>query len=185
MVPLFGDDGQPLHAFSKVIEHYMLQSEQLDTTLVLAANDQRAAGLLIQRLPVIGEGNLSARSTRADEDQIGRNEDYNRIAILTASLQREELLTLDADTLVHRLFWEEQLVRFEPTTPRFACACSEDRVRQMIRSLGQEEAQSVIDERDELEVGCDFCGRQYHFDAVDVAQIFKPESQAPGSTSLQ
>ncbi|MDP2220239.1 MAG: Hsp33 family molecular chaperone HslO, partial [Hydrogenophaga sp.] len=52
VVPLFGERHEKLEKLSEVIEHYMLQSEQLDTCLVLAANDQVAAGLLIQRLPM-------------------------------------------------------------------------------------------------------------------------------------
>lgn len=185
VVPLFGDQREKLMQFNQVLEHYMLQSEQLDTTLVLAADDKTAAGLLIQRLPVMGEGNLSARSTAADEDEIGRNEDYNRIAILAASLKREELLTLDADTILRRLFWEEPVVRFEPQTPRFACSCNRERVSQMIRSLGVAEAESILAERGEIEVGCDFCGQQYRYDPVDAAQIFTgAEQQMPGPSSL-
>lgn len=185
VVPLFGDQREKLMQFNQVLEHYMLQSEQLDTTLVLAADDKTAAGLLIQRLPVMGEGNLSARSTAADEDEIGRNEDYNRIAILAASLKREELLTLDADTILRRLFWEEPVVRFEPQTPRFACSCNRERVSQMIRSLGVAEAESILAERGEIEVGCDFCGQQYRYDPVDAAQIFTgAEQQVPGPSSL-
>lgn len=186
VVPLFDDHGKRLHQFSQVLEHYMLQSEQLDTTLVLAANDTTAAGLLIQRLPVMGEGNLSARATAADEDQIGKNEDYNRIAILAASLQADELLSLDADTILRRLFWEEKLVRFEPLSPQFDCYCSRERVSQMIRSLGVEETESILAERGEVEVGCDFCGQQYRFDPIDAAGIFTgADKQAPGSSSLQ
>jgi len=186
VVPLFDDHGKRLQQFSQVLEHYMLQSEQLDTTLVLAANDTTAAGLLIQRLPVMGEGNLSARATAADEDQIGKNEDYNRISILAASLQADELLSLDADTILRRLFWEEKLVRFEPLAPKFACSCSRERVSQMIRSLGVEETESILAERGDVEVGCDFCGQQYRFDPIDAAGIFTgAEKQAPGSSSLQ
>jgi len=184
VVPLFGDQREKLTQFNQVLEHYMLQSEQLDTTLVLAANDHTAAGLLIQRLPVMGEGNLSARSTAADEDEIGRNEDYNRIAILAASLKSEELLQLDADTILRRLFWEEPLVRFEPQTPRFACSCNRERVSQMIRGLGVAEADSILAERGEIEVGCDFCGQQYRYDPVDAAQIFSSAPQASTPTSL-
>ena len=185
VVPLFGDQREKLMQFNQVLEHYMLQSEQLDTTLVLAADDNTAAGLLIQRLPVMGEGNLSARSTAADEDEIGRNEDYNRIAILAASLKREELLTLDADTILRRLFWEEPVVRFEPQTPRFACSCNRERVSRMIRSLGEAEAESILAERGEIEVGCDFCGQQYRYDPVDAAQIFTgAEQHIPGPSSL-
>lgn len=187
VVPLYGDRQEKLEKLSEVIEHYMLQSEQLDTRLVLAANDQVAAGLLIQRLPMQGEANLSGGGAiRRDEDEIGRNEDYNRIAILVASLKREELLELDAETVLRRLFWEEDLRRFEPLAgaegPRFACSCSRERVSSMLRSLGAAEVESILAEQGQVEVGCDFCGAQYRFDPVDAAQVFvQPAQQAPGS----
>jgi molecular chaperone Hsp33 len=186
VVPLFDDQRNKLDKFSDVLQHYMLQSEQLDTTLVLAANDTTAAGLLIQRLPLKGEGNLAAKASMEDEDEIGRNEDYNRISILAASLKPEELLGLDAETILRRLFWEETLVRFEPLTPKFACSCSNERVSNMIRSLGSDEVESILAERGNVEVGCDFCGRQYRYDAVDAAQIFTGVPTAgSGTSSLQ
>ena len=177
VVPLFDDHGQPIERMGAVLEHYMLQSEQLDTTLVLAANDQVAAGLLIQRLPMAGTGNLAGSMvSRENEDQIGLNEDYNRIAVLASSLKREELLTLDVDTILRRLFWEESITRFEPltgdTAPRFACNCSRERVGKMIVGLGREEAEEILAERGDIEVGCEFCGLQYRFDPVDAAQLF-------------
>ncbi|KQW76359.1 MULTISPECIES: Hsp33 family molecular chaperone HslO [unclassified Methylibium] len=186
VVPLHGDRREPLQQLSDVLEHYMLQSEQLDTKLVLAANDQMAAGLLIQRLPVEGEGNLGARN----EDEIGLNEAYNRIAHLSATLTREELLTLDADTLLRRLFWEETVRRFEPLVgeqgPRFACSCSRERVARMLRGLGREEFDGLIAERGLAEVGCEFCGAQYHFDAVDGGEVFTaPRDQPPASRAVQ
>lgn len=186
VVPLFDDQRNKLDKFSDVLQHYMLQSEQLDTTLVLAANDTTAAGLLIQRLPVKGEGNLAAKATLEDEDEIGRNEDYNRISILASSLTADELLGLDVETILRRLFWEEKLVRFEPLTPSFACSCSRERVSNMIRSLGTEEVESILAERGEVEVGCDFCGEQYRYDAVDAAQIFTgTPTPPPAPSSLQ
>ena len=177
VVPLHGDQREPLQQVSQVIEHYMLQSEQLDTRLVLAANDEVAAGLLIQRLPVEGQGNLGRRN----EDDIGISEAFNRIAILAATLTSEELLTLDADKILHRLFWEEILQRYEALQPRFACSCSRERVRGMLQSLGREESDSLILERGLVEVGCDFCGVQYRFDAVDVGEMFTPERELPPS----
>ena len=194
VVPLFGDQGEKLDKLSDVLQHYMLQSEQLDTTLVLAADDKVAAGLLIQRLPVKGEGNLEGTSERdrnpENQDEIGLNEDYNRISILASSLTRDELLTLDVDTILRRLFWEEKLLRFAPQTglegPHFACNCSRERVAGMIRGLGIEEAEDILAERGDIEVGCDFCGRQYRFDAVDAAQIFKPPGdQIPPTSTVQ
>ena len=184
VVPLFDDQRHKLDKFSDVLQHYMLQSEQLDTTLVLASNDTTAAGLLIQRLPVKGEGNLAAKSSMGDEDGIGLSEDYNRISILAASLTPDELLNLDAETILHRLFWEEKLVRFEPLTPSFACSCSRERVSNMIRSLGADEVESILSERGNVEVGCDFCGQQYRYDAVDAAQLFVdgPSPAAPSNS---
>jgi molecular chaperone Hsp33 len=190
VVPLFGDRREKLEKLSEVLEHYMLQSEQLDTCLVLAANQQVAAGLLIQRLPLQGEGNLGGSGLlRADEDQIGRNEDYRRIALLASSLKREELLELDAATILRRLFWEEDLRLFEPLAgeqgPRFACTCSRERVAGMLRSLGTDEVESILAEQGRIEVACEFCGAQYHFDPVDAAQVFlQPVKQTPGSSDI-
>lgn len=171
VVPLHGDRREPLQKMSEVLEHYMLQSEQLDTRLVLAANGEIAAGLLIQRMPIEGEGNLEGRR---NEDDVGLSEGFNRIAMHAATLTAEELLTLDADTILRRLFWEEALTRFEPQVPRFACTCSRERVGEMLRGLGREEADSVLAERGGIEIGCDFCGRHYRFDAVDVGALFTP-----------
>ena len=190
VVSLHGDLREPLQQVSQVLEHYMLQSEQLDTRLVLAANDEVAAGLLIQRLPVEGSGNLEADALgtrrRRNEDDIGLSEAYNRIALLAATLTREELLTLEPERILHRLFWEETLRMFASEKPGFACNCSRQRVQGMLRALGREESDSLIAERGEVEVGCDFCGLQYRFDAVDVGEMFTPPGdQLPASPSVQ
>lgn len=188
VVPLFGDAREKLEKLSDVLAHYMLQSEQLDTTLVLAADDQVATGLLIQRLPLQGIGNLAGSLvSEANEDEIGLNEHYNRLAILASTLKREELLTLDVETILKRLFWEETLVLFEPqagdAVPHFSCTCSRERVSNMILGLGLEEAQSIIAERGDIEVGCEFCGVQYPFDPVDVAHIFKSSGPLPPASA--
>ena len=167
--------GQPNVA--GVIEHYMRQSEQLDTTLVLAADAQTAAGLLIQRLP----GSVGKSEEEAAED-------YRRIALLAKTVQRAELLGLDAAQLLHRLFWQEKLLLLTPPdahTPRFGCSCSRERMAAMLQGLGRAEVDAILRERDAIEVGCDFCGRQEHFDAVDVASLFTPaQALASGTRTL-
>ncbi|MES2978148.1 MAG: Hsp33 family molecular chaperone HslO [Pseudomonadota bacterium] len=187
VVPLFGDQHEKLEKLSDVLEHYMLQSEQLDTKLVLAANGEVAAGLLIQRLPVKGSGNLEGQlSVQANEDEIGLNEHYNRIALLASTLKAEELLALDADTILHRLFWEEKLTRFVPAEPSFSCSCSRERVESMLRGLGVAEVDSILAERGAVNVGCEFCGAQYEFDPVDAAQLFLEQGvQLPPAPTVQ
>ena len=184
VVPLGNPDGGKAEKLSEVLEHYMRQSEQLDTCLVLAADAKVAAGLMIQRLPLEGDRNLGQQ--QAADEEAARFEDFNRISILAASLKREELLGLDVETILRRLFWEEKLLRFEPETPRFACSCSRERVAGMLRGLGREEAEGILAERGTIDVACDFCGLHYAFDAVDAARIFtSPGDQPPVSSAVQ
>ncbi|EED68939.1 Hsp33 family molecular chaperone HslO [Comamonas testosteroni] len=192
VVPLNDAAGGRFERLSDALQFYMMQSEQLDTVMVLAANDQIAAGLMLQRMPVKGEANLAAatESGDAEHDAQGLNEEYNRIATLASSLTQQELLTLDVETILRRLFWEEKLLRFAPQAdeqaPRFACTCSRDRVAAMLTSLGEEEVDSIVAERGKIEVGCDFCGQQYQFDAIDAARLFTDvQKQPPSSSSVQ
>jgi molecular chaperone Hsp33 len=183
VVPLRGPGGESLHKLSDVLEHYMRQSEQLETRMVLAADEKVAAGLLIQRLPLEGEANLAGRKNEGEEALL---EHFNRIATLAASLTQNELLELDVETVLRRLFWEEKLLRFDAQTPRFACTCSRERVAGMIRGLGRVEADSILAELGAIDVACEFCGQHYRFDAVDAAQIFMPSGdQPPASSTVQ
>lgn len=184
VVPLSDAQHKPLESLGAVLQHYMRQSEQLETTLVLAADDKVAAGLLIQRLPIQGTGNLQGQGAEQSEDE--QREHYNRVATLASSLKQEELLTLDVDTILHRLFWEESLQRFEPLVgddaPRFACTCSRERVGKMIQGLGETEAKEIIAEQGAIAVDCEFCGAQYRFDAIDAVQLFKATGELPPSS---
>jgi len=175
VVPLNASHGTARPNLADVLEHYMRQSEQLDTKIVLAADRSVAAGLLIQRIPVEGEGNIGGKHV----DPAEQLEHFNRIATLAASLTGDELLQLDVETILRRLFWQEKLLRFDAQTPRFACTCSRERVAGMIRGLGREEADGILAERGEIGVSCDFCGQHYRFDAVDAAQLFTAAGDQP------
>lgn len=189
VVSLNHEDGGLLHELSDVLAQYMRQSEQLQARFVLAANDEMAAGLLIQRMPVEGEANLAGTDRDASREQ-ELEEAFNRISTLAASLTRDELLTLDVATLQRRLFWEEDLRCFAPRSgmdgPRFACTCTRERVAGMLRSLGKAEIDSIIVEQGQVEISCDFCGQQQVFDAVDAAELFGASADLPpGSSRLQ
>ncbi len=183
VVPLSIDDVK-FEDLAKVLQHYMRQSEQLDTTLVLAASETVAAGLLIQRLPIEGEANLAGQAAQTPGDN---DEDYQRIAMLASSLRPEELLDLDVDSVLHRLFWQEPVLRLVGESasrqPHFKCSCSRERVAKMLTGLGQAEAASILAEQGQVGVSCDFCSAQYVFDKVDVASLFQasPVAHAPDS----
>lgn len=183
IVSLSDDTGVAFASLAQGLQNYMARSEQLPTTLVLAADDEVAAGLLVQHMPLAGAGNLGEGAQGADDA-------YERIALLAASLTREELLALEPSAVLRRLFWQENLMSFAPLVgaqgPRFACTCSRERVAGMLRGLGEAEVRSIVHERGEVEVGCEYCGQQYRFDSVDAARLFTaPGNQPPPSSRMQ
>ena len=150
---------------SEAFEDYFRQSEQLPTRLLLAADGQRAAGLMLQKLP-------------GDE---GDGDGWNRAGALFDTLRSDELLAVPGSTLLHRLFHEEAVQVLAERPLCFACSCSRDRVAAMLRSLGQAEAQAALAD-DQAEVRCEFCGQCYLFTDTQVAELFGPatvEAQAP------
>ncbi|SAL37468.1 Hsp33 family molecular chaperone HslO [Caballeronia humi] len=178
IVPLSGEHG-PLASMAEVLEHYMHHSEQLDTRMWLAANTDRAVGMLLQKLP--GDGGIVPHPGEHDADT------WQRVCHLGGTLSNEELLKEEPETVFRRLFWQENVQHFEPAATRFQCSCSREKVGGMLKMLGREEVDSVIAERGDVEVHCEFCNQRYEFDPVDVAQLFvaKELSQGVSGASQQ
>lgn len=153
---------------AQVLEHYMLQSEQLDTRLWLAADGEQACGLLLQRLP-------EAESEDPDA--------WNRALNLAGTLSSAELLKLAPREILRRLFHEEDLRVFDPRPVAFRCSCSRERVGNMLRMLGLSEVHSILAEQGKVDVNCEFCNHHYSFDAVDAEQLFAADVVThPGNT---
>jgi molecular chaperone Hsp33 len=167
IVPFEGD------SVAEVLEHYMARSEQLPTRLWLAADGERASGLLLQRLP--DEGGQTPSTALADPDG------WTRLQHLAETLEDRELLGLAPEDVLRRLFWDEAIRSFEPRPVHFGCGCTRDKVRAMLRMLGEDEVASILSERPEIEVNCDYCNERYGFDAVDCAGLFIEPPPQPGS----
>ena len=166
IVPLDGED------MATVIENYMLRSEQMDTRLWIAADDQVSRGLLLQKLPRhSGKDDQNVQATEAED-----LETWNRAVILASTLKQEELLSTDIQTLMNRLFWEETIRVFDPAHPQFHCSCTREKVGNMLKMLGHEEVDSALAELGQLAINCDFCGKHYEFDKVDCAQLFASDA---------
>ena len=168
VVPLVGED------IATIIENYMLRSEQMDTKLWLAADENVARGLLLQKLPRNSAVEGQVKQASEEEDL----ETWNRAVMLGQTLKQAELLTADVETLLKRLFWEETIRVFDPLHPEFHCTCSREKVANMLRTLGQQEVEAALHDLGELGVNCDFCGKHYSFDAVDCAQLFASDTTA-------
>ncbi len=153
------------------LQIYFENSEQLPTRLWLYADDQGAAGILLQRLPdALAPALSTAAAQIADIDVV--DDAWRRVQLIGATLTREELRTLADSEILHRLFNEDDVRLYESSPVYFRCRCSRERVSGMLQGLGEAETRSVLAERGEVEVRCDFCNRAYAFDAVDVAQLF-------------
>lgn len=169
IVPL---DGNSLGA---CLESYFDVSEQVPTAIVLAADPQRAAGLMLQKLPT------PAGAGEAEEARIYGI--WEEAVLRLRTLHRDELMQLEPEVLLRRLFSGDTLRLFEGEAVRFACRCDRERVATMLKGLGREEVESIIAEQGTVTVTCEFCQRPYRFDAVDARRLFleDPVSEGPGT----
>jgi molecular chaperone Hsp33 len=160
------------------LQVYFENSEQLPTRLWLHADASGASGMLLQKLPVPeAASGIEAETESTDEA-------WRRVQLIGETLTPEELRSLTDAQILHRLFNEDDVRLFEPAPVYFRCRCSRERVSGMLQGLGETETRSVLAERGEVEVRCDFCNRAYVFDAVDVAQLFNSGVAADSGRSV-
>ncbi|SEN45893.1 molecular chaperone Hsp33 [Pseudomonas sp. ok272] len=152
-------DGETL---SECFTNYFVMSQQVGTRFWLYADGRRARGLLLQQLPA---DRLKDEEERADS--------WQHITALGGTLTADELLSLDNETVLHRLYHEEQVRLFDVQRLRFCCSCSRDRSGNALISLGLEDARQLLAEHGgSIEVDCQFCNERYLFDAADITQLF-------------
>jgi len=154
---------------AEAFEDYFRQSEQLPTRLLLAADGDQACGLMLQKLP-------------GDE---GDDDGWNRAGALFDTLGEAELLAIPVPDLLHRLFHEESLQILTQRPIRFGCSCSRERVESMLQSLGEEEATAALADG-VAEVRCEFCGQEYRFSTLQIAELFsQPRVEVDAPSRLQ
>jgi molecular chaperone Hsp33 len=156
VVPLEGE------TLSEIFEHYLTQSEQLPSFLRLFADGESACGLLLEKLP------------KADE----RDADgWNRMTQFAATLTLEETRNVQPYALLTRLFPEELLRVYKIDPVEYHCPYDVDKVKDMLRSLGQAEVESILAEKGEVLIKNEMCNHEYRFDAQDVASLFSQRPQ--------
>jgi len=154
---------------SECLERYFSQSEQLPTKIQLAADGKRAAGMLTQVLPAAGAGAA----------------DWEHIVALAHTLTADELLTLDNETLLYRLYHEEQVRLFEPDEIIFNCECSRERSANAMQMMTEDELLTVAEEQGgEIEMSCQFCNEVYRFDTADIRALFHNDGRLSDEGSL-
>ena len=156
---------------AKSLEGYFRQSEQLDTHLWISCENGVAAGLFLQELPALGE---VQEAMDVDEDA------WNRLNQLAQTLRTDELLHLDNDEILHRLFHEEKVRLYDGQPLRFNCSCSKERLSVALTQIGYAECQDIVDEQKKIRADCQFCGQHYSFTQDDVNGLFPLESAKNG-----
>ncbi len=157
-------------SISTILENYMLRSEQIDTKIWLHCDGNAAAGMLLQKLP-----DTMNQITKSEDLSAQDLDAWNRIGHLADTITDDELLNLPTETILTRLFHEEDVRLFEASNTKFHCSCSRESVSGMLRMLGNDEITSIIEEQGKIEVNCDFCNTHYSFDKVDATQLMVSE----------
>lgn len=139
------------------LQDYFERSEQIPTSFFLFADEHGSAGLMLQKLP----GN-----TGQDQDL------WNRLNHLASTVEAGEMLTLDSQTLLHRLFHEETVRLFDAEPVAFRCSCSRDRTLAALEAIGKDECYGILEEQGSIEMDCQFCHAHYRFDRNDVDHLF-------------
>jgi molecular chaperone Hsp33 len=151
-------------SIAELLEHYMQNSEQLATRLWLSADGERAAGLMLQKLP---------------DAVTGAADDWPRITLLGATVRPAELLDLGAEELLSRLFAGEDVRLFGDQPVAFSCGCSETRVANALLLIGRAEIEEVLAEQGRIEAACEFCNRKYTFDRARALALFAQSDPTP------
>jgi len=177
IVPLAGERMQ------ECLREYFETSEQLPTRLWLRADADQASGLLVQRLPLTSRPASATESGAGGVSEEEVEDAWQRVQLVAGTVTDAELASLPDRDLLRRLVAEDDVRMFEAAPVFFRCRCSRERVETMLKSLGPGEVESVLAERGNVEVRCEFCSRAYRFDAVDVGALFK-ETARPGGAGL-
>ncbi|MDO3388641.1 Hsp33 family molecular chaperone HslO [Gilvimarinus sp. SDUM040013] len=153
----------PLDAntLAECLEHYFYQSEQLKTRIWLQADAKKTGGILLQALP-----------TQIVENEEVNEEQWHTATTLADTVKREELLDVEHNELLYRLFHEFKVRVFSPSAIRFECSCSRKRSVAALKSLGRDDVEQLLIEQGTIAIDCQFCNQVYRFDASDVRGMF-------------
>ena len=148
------------NSLAQCLEAYFQRSEQLATRIWLCADGKNASGLLLQQLP----------SIKPDVDR------WEHLSTIAHTIKDDELLNLEAETLLYRLYHQDAVRLFDTKTLVARCRCSRERVAQALISIGRDELDDILAERGQIETNCEFCNRLYHFNVGDIAGLFEQGS---------
>ena len=103
----------------------------------------------------------------------GDSDGWERVSALFDTLAATELLDTPVETLLHRLFHEDDVRLLGGKPLRFACSCSRERVSAMLESLGEDEASAAAESNAGVaEIRCEFCAETYRYSETEIGILF-------------
>jgi molecular chaperone Hsp33 len=147
-------------------ETYFAQSEQLPTTIRLAAASLRAPGEATSRWVAGGIMLQATPEGRVDDD------DWERLSAFLATVEDLELVdpALAAETLLWRLFHNDE-VRVHPAEPFvFRCDCDTDRITSVLSVYSLADREGLADPDGIIRARCEFCGRTHQIPVPEIRQ---------------
>lgn len=150
-------------------ETYFAQSEQLPTVIRLAAAPLyvagdpqphwRAAGIMLQMTP---------ESAKAGQES--RSDDWERLSLLLRTVEDMELVdtTLSPETLLWRLFHEDEVRVEPPEAMLFRCDCDTARIVTVLQGYPAEERAGLADPDGMIRARCEFCGKVHEVGPDDL-----------------
>ena len=151
---------------SQSLRAYFSHSEQLPTRLWLAVEEERVAGLLLQRVPDERDDDIWLEAAEPSRDAWQQSVEH------ADAMDPSELLELDVANLLARIHGDRPVRLYRGENWRFLCGCSRAKVSEVLRAFGPDDLKSLIEERERVNVNCEFCNAEFTFDAIDVTQLF-------------
>jgi molecular chaperone Hsp33 len=146
-------------------ESYFGQSEQLPTAIRLAAAPLFEAG---KSAPSWRAGGIMLQVT---PDAKRSDDDWNRLSMILKTVEDIELVdtSLPAETLLWRLFHEDE-TRVLPAEPiAFRCDCDGERIAAILKSYSTEDREGLADPDGIIRARCEFCGVVHEIDKVKLS----------------
>ena len=156
-------------SLAEAAESYFAQSEQIPSLVRIGIGRDAdghvvGGGLMLQHLPE-GEEGRERLHTRLDHPEWGH------VAALGGSVRTDELADADLslETLLWRLFNEDEVRVSVGLHPRKGCRCDPDHVKSVIARFPEDERQAMVGPSGQIEVNCEFCARSFGIDPAVAA----------------
>lgn len=160
IVPLEG------RSLADCLQTYFAQSEQLSTYFQFAVDEKQVLAMMLQQLPAYRTDSVEERENQ-----------WQHVRLLAQTLEAQELLSEDNETVLHRLYHQDPVRLFDPEPVAYRCTCSRERTAGALLSIGKEEVDSIVEEQGGVSISCEFCGTEYNYGPEEIRLLMQERGE--------